>query len=79
VIVSYIYIYFNLIQGGIILVLNTPNIEGKKIVKYIGLLSGETILDANIFKDIFAGIRDIVGSRSARRDNGFVPRTICKN
>jgi len=47
------------------LVLTTPNIEGKKIVKYLGLVSGEAILGANIFKDFFAGIRDIVGGRSA--------------
>ncbi len=47
------------------LVLTTPSIEGKKIVKYIGLVSGEAILGANIFKDFFAGIRDIVGGRSA--------------
>ena len=37
----------------------------KKIVKYIGLVCREAILGANIFKDIFAGIRDIVGGRSA--------------
>ncbi|MGA7836870.1 MAG: heavy metal-binding domain-containing protein, partial [Ignavibacteriaceae bacterium] len=43
----------------------TPTIEGKKIVKYYGLVSGEAILGANIFKDFFAGIRDIVGGRSA--------------
>jgi len=47
------------------LVLTTPNIEGKKIKKYLGLVSGEAILGANIFKDIFASIRDIVGGRSA--------------
>ena len=47
------------------IVLTTPTIEGKKIVKYIGLVSGEAILGANIFKDIFASIRDIVGGRSA--------------
>lgn len=47
------------------LVLTTPTIEGKKITKYLGLVSGEAILGANIFKDIFAGIRDIVGGRSA--------------
>ena len=47
------------------LVLTTPTIEGKKIVKYLGIVSGEAILGANIFKDIFAGIRDIVGGRSA--------------
>ncbi|MGD8780987.1 MAG: heavy metal-binding domain-containing protein [Ignavibacteria bacterium] len=47
------------------LVTTTNNIEGKKIVKYLGLVSGEAILGANIFKDIFASIRDIVGGRSA--------------
>lgn len=47
------------------LVLTTPNIEGKKIVQYLGLVSGEAILGANIFKDLFASIRDIVGGRSA--------------
>ncbi|MGA7837132.1 MAG: heavy metal-binding domain-containing protein, partial [Ignavibacteriaceae bacterium] len=47
------------------LVITTPTIEGKKIVKYYGLVSGEAILGANIFKDFFAGIRDIVGGRSA--------------
>jgi len=47
------------------LVLTTPTIEGKKIVKYHGLVSGEAILGANLFKDLFASIRDIVGGRSA--------------
>ena len=46
------------------LVSTTPNIEGNKIVRYLGLVSGEAILGANIFKDFFAGIRDIVGGRS---------------
>ena len=46
------------------LITTTNTIEGKKIVKYIGLVSGETIIGANIFKDLFAGIRDIVGGRS---------------
>ena len=47
------------------LVVTTPNIEGKPIVEYLGLVTGEAILGANIFRDIFAGIRDIVGGRSA--------------
>ena len=47
------------------LIITSPMIEGKKIVKYLGLVSGEAILGANIFKDFFAGIRDIVGGRSA--------------
>jgi uncharacterized protein YbjQ (UPF0145 family) len=43
----------------------TPDIEGKVITDYHGVITGEAILGANIFKDIFAGIRDIVGGRSA--------------
>ena len=42
----------------------TPVIEGKRIIKYYGIVSGETIIGANIFRDLFAGIRDIVGGRS---------------
>ncbi|UEC43398.1 MAG: putative heavy metal binding protein YbjQ [Methanothrix sp.] len=42
----------------------TPTVEGRRIVKYLGIVSGEAILGANIFKDFFAGIRDIVGGRS---------------
>lgn len=42
----------------------TPNIEGKRITHYYGIVSGEAIIGANLFRDIFAGIRDIVGGRS---------------
>jgi len=47
------------------LAVTTPTLEGKKIIKYYGIVTGEAILGANIFKDLFAGIRDIVGGRSA--------------
>src|SRR5687768_3042437 len=47
------------------LIVTTQTIEGKQITKTIGLVSGEAILGANIFRDFFAGIRDIVGGRSA--------------
>jgi uncharacterized protein YbjQ (UPF0145 family) len=43
----------------------TPNIEGRRIREYHGVVTGEAILGANLFKDFFAGIRDIVGGRSA--------------
>jgi uncharacterized protein YbjQ (UPF0145 family) len=46
-------------------VTTTPNVEGRRIVRYLGIVTGEAILGANIFKDLFAGIRDIVGGRSA--------------
>ncbi len=42
----------------------TPTIEGRTIAEYRGVVTGEAILGANIFKDLFAGIRDIVGGRS---------------
>ena len=47
------------------LVVTTNTIEGKRITRYHGIVSGEAILGANVFKDFFAGIRDIVGGRSA--------------
>lgn len=43
----------------------TPQIEGHSIRQYMGIVTGETIIGANIFKDFFAGIRDIVGGRSS--------------
>jgi len=43
----------------------TNNIEGKTIREYCGVVTGEAIVGANIFRDFFAGIRDIVGGRSA--------------
>ena len=42
----------------------THSIEGQPIQHYLGVISAETIIGANIFKDLFAGIRDIVGGRS---------------
>lgn len=42
----------------------TPSVEGHAIQQYLGIVTGETIIGANIFRDFFAGIRDIVGGRS---------------
>ena len=47
------------------LVTTTPSVEGKRITKYCGIVTGEAILGANIFRDFLAGVRDIVGGRSA--------------
>jgi len=47
------------------LITTTPTIDGKRITNYLGIVTGEAILGANVFKDVFAGIRDIVGGRSA--------------
>lgn len=46
------------------IVTTTPSIEGRPITRYCGVVSGEAILGANVFKDMFAGIRDLVGGRS---------------
>lgn len=46
------------------IVTTTNTIEGNPIQQYLGVISSETIIGANIFKDIFAGLRDIVGGRS---------------
>lgn len=46
------------------LLTTTNTLEGHKITSYVGLVTGEAIIGANLFKDIFAGIRDIVGGRS---------------
>ena len=42
----------------------TPSVDGRTISEYLGVVTGEAILGANIVKDLFAGIRDIVGGRS---------------
>jgi uncharacterized protein YbjQ (UPF0145 family) len=47
------------------IVTTTPAIEGRKVTRYCGIVTGEAILGANLFKDLFAGIRDLVGGRSA--------------
>lgn len=45
-------------------IVTTPTLQNRNITKYFGLVSGEAIMGANIFRDIFASIRDIVGGRS---------------
>jgi uncharacterized protein YbjQ (UPF0145 family) len=47
------------------IITTTPSIEDHKIVDYRGIVTGEAILGANVFKDLFADLRDIVGGRSA--------------
>ncbi|RIV19813.1 hypothetical protein DYU11_23080 [Fibrisoma montanum] len=53
------------------LVTTTQNVEGKRIAKYIGLVNGEAIIGANLVKDFFAGIRDVVGGRSGAYEQGL--------
>ena len=47
-----------------VIVTTTPSVEGRRITGYQGIVTGEAIMGANIFKDMFAGIRDIVGGRA---------------
>jgi uncharacterized protein YbjQ (UPF0145 family) len=47
------------------LLVTTTSLDGQPVRQYLGIVSGEAILGANIFRDFFAGIRDIVGGRSA--------------
>ena len=48
-----------------ILMTTTPSVEGKQIVRYLGVVTGETIIGANVFRDFLAGVRDFFGGRSA--------------
>ena len=47
-----------------VIISTTPTLEGRPIREYLGIVTGEVIVGANIFKDLFAGIRDIVGGRA---------------
>ena len=49
----------------------TDAIEGRSVSQYLGIVSGEAIMGANIFKDFFASIRDIVGGRSGSYEKAF--------
>jgi uncharacterized protein YbjQ (UPF0145 family) len=48
------------------LILTTPTIEGKKITEYHGLVTGDSLLGANMYKDLFSGVRDVVGGRTSK-------------
>ncbi|WP_119422515.1 heavy metal-binding domain-containing protein [Desertibaculum subflavum] len=50
-------------------VTTTPSIEGRRILSYHGLVSGQAILGANVFRDLFASIRDFVGGRAGAYEN----------
>ena len=53
------------------IVTTTSDVQGRTIVAYHGLVTGEAILGANIFRDLFASVRDVVGGRSGA-DEGFL-------
>jgi len=47
-----------------VIVTTTPTLDGRPATEYLGIVTGEAIIGANIFKDIMAGIRDVAGGRS---------------
>ena len=54
----------NVFNRNKMIVTTTPNIEGKQITQYLGVVTSQTIIGANFFKDMFAGLRDFFGGRS---------------
>lgn len=54
------------------LITTTPSVEGRKVIRYLGIVTGEAIMGANIFKDLFAGIRDIVGGRAGAYEKELI-------
>lgn len=53
------------------IITTTPQIEGRKITRYCGVVTGEAIIGANIFSDMFAKVRDIVGGRAGAYENAL--------
>ena len=51
------------------IVTTTPDVQGRHIIEYLGLTTGEAILGANVLRDFLASIRDVVGGRSAAYEN----------
>jgi len=54
------------------IITTTPQIEGKKISRYLGIVTGEAIMGANLFKDLFASITDILGERSGAYEKELI-------
>ncbi|MCA3692729.1 MULTISPECIES: heavy metal-binding domain-containing protein [Aquidulcibacter] len=46
------------------IVTTTDSVEGRKVTHYLGVVAGEAVIGANVFRDLFAGIRDVIGGRS---------------
>lgn len=54
------------------IVTTTPNVEGRRITEYCGVVAGEVIMGANIFRDFMAGIRDVIGGRSSEYEDQLI-------
>ena len=53
------------------LMTTTSVLEGQPVTKYLGIVTGEAIIGANVFRDMFAAVRDVVGGRSATYERGL--------
>src|SRR5690349_1220956 len=60
------------ISGRILMIITTTDqVEGRRVIDYLGVVTGEAIIGVNVFRDFFAGIRDIVGGRSGGYQNAL--------
>jgi uncharacterized protein YbjQ (UPF0145 family) len=55
-----------------VILTTTPAIEGRPVSSYLGIVAGEAVMGANVIKDIFASVTDIVGGRSGKYENELV-------
>jgi uncharacterized protein YbjQ (UPF0145 family) len=53
------------------IITTTDQVEGRRVIDYLGVVTGEAIIGVNVFRDFFAGIRDIVGGRSGGYQNAL--------
>ncbi|EWY39378.1 hypothetical protein N825_06680 [Skermanella stibiiresistens SB22] len=53
------------------IITTTDHVEGRRVIEYLGVVTGEAIIGVNVFRDFFAGIRDIVGGRSGGYQNAL--------
>lgn len=61
-------------EGSVVsmVITTTPSVEGHKVIRYLGIVTGDAIMGANIFKDLFAGVRDIVGGRAGAYEKQLI-------
>ncbi len=53
------------------IITTTPTLQGRRVREYLGIVTGEAIIGANVFKDVMASIRDIVGGRSGAYEDAL--------
>jgi uncharacterized protein YbjQ (UPF0145 family) len=54
-----------------VLLVTTDSVEGRRVVEHLGIVSGDAIVGANMFRDLFARVRDVVGGRAAGYENAL--------